>query len=301
MEQKKYVDIERLKDKYALAFRTGEHITITEKIDGANASFRFDPETNTVLAFSRRNPLNFSNTLQGFFEWVQRLDTDKVAHATQHGRYIVFGEWLVKHTIKYPESLMKEFYCFDVWDTKIEQYVPWTLTRTIADFLGLKTVPLFYDGHFTSWEDVTKFVGQTQMNAEPCGEGVVIKSQDRLDNKSSNTPAYVKIVAEKFSEVHQSKPHEIDPEKLAAKQAAEAVVATVVTERRVEKIIQKFVEDGVIPENWDEKNLGAIAKVLPKAVYEDCVKEEPETVAQIEGFGKICASIAMRNARTLVK
>ena len=36
-KMKKYVDIERLKDKYAMAFTPGEHITITEKIDGAVA------------------------------------------------------------------------------------------------------------------------------------------------------------------------------------------------------------------------------------------------------------------------
>lgn len=44
-----------------------------------------------------------------------------------------------------------------------------------------------------------------------------------------------------------------------------------------------------------------IAKHLPRAVYEDCVKEEANTVNQIENFGKICAGIAMRHARALVK
>lgn len=48
-------------------------------------------------------------------------------------------------------------------------------------------------------------------------------------------------------------------------------------------------------------DLGAIAKILPRAVYEDCVKEEPETVAQIENFGKLCAQVAMKHARNLVK
>ena len=167
--------------------------------------------------------------------------------------------------------------------------------------LGLTTVPLFYDGPFVSWEHVQSFVGKTEMDAEPTGEGVVVKSQDRLDNKSSNTPPYVKIVAAKFSEVHQSKPHEVDPEKLAAKQAAEALATTIVTERRIEKLIQKAVDEGRLRADWDEKDLGTIAKFLCKDVYADCVKEEPETVAQIENFGKIAAGIAMKLARGLVK
>lgn len=302
MDQKKYVDIERLKDKYAMAFKAGEHITISEKIDGANASIRYDAETGSLAAFSRRQRLTEDNNLQGFYAYVLTLDPVKWADVTSNGRFIVFGEWLVKHTIKYPDDLMRKFYVFDVWDTEAEQYVPWFLTYQIAQALGLKTVPIFYDGEFTSWEDLYALVGRTEMQAEPTGEGIVIKSQDRLDNKFSGTPAYVKIVAKEFSEVHQSKPQkEIDPAKIAAKQAAEAQVETIVTQRRVEKTIQKFVEDNLIPEDWDEKNLGAIAKILPRAVYDDCVKEEPETVAQIENFGKLCAQVAMKHARALVK
>lgn len=298
---KKYVDIERLKESYATAFSAGEHIVVTEKIDGANASIRFTPESGTLAAFSRRNELTADNTLQGFHGFVQTLDPAKFAEVLQSDRFIVFGEWLVKHTIHYPESALRQFYVFDVWDTQTEQYVPWVLTHAIADKLGLKTVPVFYDGEFTSWEDLQHLVGRTEMGAEPTGEGIVVKSQDRLDNKSSRTPAYVKIVAEKFSEVHQSKPHVVDPEKLAAKQAVEQLVGTVVTERRVEKVIQKFVEDGLVPEDWDEKSLGAIAKILPKAVFEDCRKEEPDVVAQVDDFGKIAAKFAMAHARKLVK
>lgn len=297
---KKYVDIERLKDKFAEAFKVGEHITITEKIDGANASIAVG-EDGKLIAFSRRNELTPESNLQGFYEYVQSLDPTMIS-CVLGSRYIFFGEWLVKHTIKYPQEKMKQFYVFDVWDTEIEQYIPWEQTKQMAEFCGLKMVPVFYDGPFTSWEHVYSFVGKTEMGGEPTGEGVVIKSQDRLDNKFSGTPAYVKIVAKEFSEVHQSKPQkDIDPAKIAARQAAEALAETIVTPRRVEKAIQKFVEDGIVPENWDEKDLGTIAKNLPRAIYNDCVKEEPETVAQIENFGKICGSLSMKLARGLIK
>lgn len=296
--KKKYVDIERLKDKYALAFSKGEHITITEKIDGANASIGF--EDGELSCFSRKQKLSPENTLRGFYTLVQTFDVEKFRDVLGD-RYIVFGEWLVSHTIKYPATRLSKFYVFDVWDTEVEQYVPWSVTKDFAAKLGLTTVPLFYDGPFVSWEHIQSFVGKTEMEAEPTGEGVVIKSQDRLDNKSSNTPPYVKIVAAKFSEVHQSKPHEVDPEKLAAKQAAEALAATIVTERRVQKLLEKAVDEGRLKADWDEKDLGTIAKFLCKDVYADCVKEESETVAQIENFGKIAAGIAMKLARGLVK
>jgi hypothetical protein len=296
---KKYVDIERLKDKYATAFTKGEHITITEKVDGANASIYCNSD-KTVSCCSRRQDLTLENNLQGFYEYVQTLDPTIIYDAIGT-KYIIFGEWLVKHSIAYPQEKYKKFYIFDVWNTETEQYMPWSFTKQVAEFLGISTVPLFYDGPFISWDHVSSFVGKTEMGGEPTGEGVVVKSQDRLDNKFSGTPAYVKIVAKEFSEVHQSKSHEVDPEKLAARQAAQDIALTIVTKRRVEKCLQKFVEDGIIPENWDEKNLGAIAKILPKAVYEDCVKEEQETVLSIEGFGKICGSLTMKFARELVK
>lgn len=301
MKQKKYLDIERLKEKYMSAFNKGEHIVIQEKLDGANSSICYDAETGSLVAFSRRNELNQNNTLQGFYDFVQTLDASIVSAALT-SRYILFGEWAVKHTIRYPEDKMKQFYVFDVYDTETEQYMPWDFTKQIAEFIGLKTVPLFYDGPFISWEHIYSFVGKTEMGGEPTGEGVVIKSQDRLDNKFSGTPEYVKIVAKEFSEVHQSKPQkEIDPEKLAAKQAAEDLAATIVTARRITKGLEKLIEDGIIPEDWDEKSLGVIAKHLPRAIYNDCIKEEPETVAQIENFGKICGSLTMKFAREAVK
>lgn len=296
---KKYKDIERLKDKYAPAFKAGEHITITEKIDGANASIVVN-EDGTLTACSRRNELNQNNTLQGFYDFVQTLDASIVSAALT-SRYILFGEWLVKHTIRYPEDKMKQFYVFDVYDTETEQYMPWDFTKQIAEFIGLKTVPLFYDGPFISWEHIYSFVGKTEMGGEPTGEGVVIKSQDRLDNKFSGTPEYVKIVAKEFSEVHQSKPQkEIDPEKLAAKQAAEDLAATIVTQRRITKGLEKFIEDALIPVDWDEHDMSTIARNLPRAIYNDCLKEESETVSQIENFGKICGALTMKHVRNIL-
>ena len=64
MDMKKYRDIERLKEKYFDLFTLGEQISITEKIDGANAAIRYDSETDSIVAQSRNNILNISNTLR---------------------------------------------------------------------------------------------------------------------------------------------------------------------------------------------------------------------------------------------
>lgn len=307
---KKYVDIERFKEKYDTVFSLGEQVTITEKVDGSNASFTYDPTTNTVLAFSRKNQLNEANTLNGFWNWAQQLNVAQIDMLTQHGRYVIFGEWLTKHTIKYPENRYKNFYMFDVWDTQVEEYLPHE--DTYAIFKGLENavqltqqviyfVPIFYTGEFRGWDTVYQFVGQTMLGAEPCGEGVVIKSQDRLDNKNSRTPSYLKIVAEKFSEVHQDHHKPVDLEELKKREAERQYVASVATARRTEKCLQKLVDEGQLRPDWDEHDMRAIAKVLPKMMYEDCRKEEPEVVAACENFGKICGSLTMTYVRDMLK
>ena len=307
---KKYLDIERCKQKYAETFNVGEDIVIQEKIDGSNASIRYDEESGTLKAFSRRLELNADNTLNGFWDYVQTLNLDTFKEILG-SRYIVFGEWMgAKHAIKYPENVYGKFWMFDVWDTQTEQYLPYEETRSFYDKLiacgnednKFNFVPVFYIGKFESWEKTSEFVGRTEVGAEPTGEGIVIKRQNCLDSKSSRLPFYVKIVSEQFSEVHKSKKQKaIDPEAIAKKEANLALAATIVTPQRVQKMIYKFIEDGLLPQDWDEHNLKDISKILPNAIYRDCVKEENETVQQVEDFGKVAAKLSMSIVRDLIK
>ena len=307
---KKYLDIERCKQKYAETFNVGEDIVIQEKIDGSNASIRYDEESGTLKAFSRRLELNADNTLNGFWDYVQTLNLDTFKEILG-SRYIVFGEWMgAKHAIKYPENVYGKFWMFDVWDTQTEQYLPYEETRSFYDKLiargnednKFNFVPVFYIGKFESWEKTSELVGRTEVGAEPTGEGIVIKRQNCLDSKSSRLPFYVKIVSEQFSEVHKSKKQKaIDPEAIAKKEANLALTATIVTPQRVQKMIYKFIEDGLLPQDWDEHNLKDISKILPNAIYKDCVKEENETVQQVEDFGKVAAKLSMSIVKDLIK
>lgn len=307
---KKYLDIERCKQKYAETFNVGEDIVIQEKIDGSNASIRYDEESGTLKAFSRRLELNADNTLNGFWDYVQTLNLDTFKEILG-SRYIVFGEWMgAKHAIKYPENVYGKFWMFDVWDAQTEQYLPYEETRSFYDKLiacgnegnKFNFVPVFYIGKFESWEKISELVGRTEVGAEPSGEGIVIKRQNCLDSKSSRLPFYVKIVSEQFSEVHKSKKQKvIDPEAIAKKEANLALAATIVTPQRVQKMIYKFIEDGLLPQDWDEHNLKDISKILPNAIYKDCVKEENETVQQVEDFGKVAAKLSMSIVKDLIK
>lgn len=300
MTHKKFMDIQRIKENYAEGFHKGDYIVIQEKIDGANAAIRYDSETDSIVAQSRKNILNLSNNLRGFWEWSQTLDKELVK-SVLGDTLIAFCEWLVPHSVKYPEEKYNHAYFYDVYDTSTETYLPQYKVTEIVDKLGLTYVPCFMAGEFVSWEDCMRYVGETELGGE-YGEGIVVKNQTRLNDPNTRSPFYLKIVGEKFTETKGQKHVKVvDPDKLKSMEENKALAETIVTPARVEKLLNKFVDEGVLPEDWGNTEMPIIAKNLTKAIYDDCLKEEPETVKQIGNFGKVANSIAMQIARGIME
>lgn len=297
---KKFIDISRFKNGYMDGFRTGDKIIIQEKIDGANAAIRSDG--TDVFAQSRKNVLSEENTLRGFYGFTQSLDKSTVIDVLGDD-LILYGEWLVPHSVKYPEERYNKFYAYDVYSLSRGEFLPQNEVKPIAEKIGVPYVPVFFEGEFKDWDSVLALVGKTEMGGE-YGEGIVVKNMTRLSEMSNTKlPPYVKIVCERFAETKghkDSKP--VDPEKIKEAERVKSLVATIVTPARVEKLVNKMVDEDIIPYDWDEKNMGTIAKNLGKAVYADCVKEEPDVVAEVgDTFGKIANSLAMGYVKEMLK
>lgn len=300
MHHKKFMDIQRIKPEYANVFNVGDYIIIQEKIDGANAAIRYNSETDTIVAQSRKNILNIENNLRRFYEWSQTLDKALVK-SVLGDNLILFMEWLVPHTVVYPNERYNHAYCYDVYNTDTEAYLPQNQVKQIVEKLNLTYVPVFYEGEFVSWEHCMSFVGKTELGGE-YGEGIIIKNQTMLNNPNTRQLFYIKIVGEKFQETHTHKnkePKIIDPETMQKRVEAQNLAETIVTKARVEKLLNKFVDEGILPENWSLNEMPIVAKNLTKAVYEDCVKEEPDIVKQIDIFGKVANGIAMKLAKEI--
>lgn len=291
------MDIERLKEKYADGFQLGDNIVVQEKIDGANFSIRYDNESDSIKAFSRKKLLDLGNNLRGAWEWAQKLDKDLV-HKVLGNNLVLFGEWLVSHTVVYPDNRYQNAYFYDVWDTETENYLTQDKVKDIASQLKLIYVPTFYEGEFQSWEHLKQFVGRSALGCES-GEGIVVKNMTRLNDPNTRLPFYTKIVSDHFAEKKSIR--KFDDDKLEHRAKLQAIVESVVTEARVRKLVHKMVDDGLIPEDWDEQNMAVIAKNIGKEVYYDCVKEEPDTVEQVgESFGKYASGTAMRITRSML-
>lgn len=278
----KYRSIERLKSKDLGLFNEGDAICIQEKIDGANASFQYIEEAGTIVAFSRKQVLSEQNDLRGFWHYVQSLDKDKVQEVLGTNLRM-FGEWLVPHTVVYPEDVYEQFYCFDVLDMKSDCFLSQRQVRAIVHQLDLPTVHTFYEGPFMSWEHVQSFVGQTHLGGE-IGEGVVLKTQE-----AGSEFHYTKLLGEKFSE-RKHKQNEYNPAKKIEKTLEEQalynnIVESIVTDVRVKKLIHKLVDDGELCLPIERAVRSGLGNKLVGLVIKDCMKEESGEVARCDNFG----------------
>lgn len=297
---KKYMDIERLKPKHLDGFDKGDLIYIQEKIDGANFSIKYDEETDSIKAFSRQRELDFKETLRGAWTFAQSLDKELLKEVLGDS-LILFGEWLVKHSVPYPNDKYQKAYFYDVYDSLNEVYLPQDKAIKIIEELGLLKVPTFYIGEFQSWEHINSLLGQTQMGGE-YGEGIVIKNMTKLNNPDNRLPFYVKSVCEQFCETKAHHIKVVDIDAMNEREQLRDLASTIVTMARVNKIINKFVDEGLIEYDWDEKSMFVIAKNLGRRVYEDCIKEEKDIVDKIGSqFGKFSSAIAMNYVRDILK
>ena len=303
MEQKKFMDISRIKEDAELTeantngFHAGDHIVIQTKFDGANASFRYDEETEKLNAFSRKQPLTYNNTLSGFWNFVETLDTEKFKI---YPNYVFFGEWAVRNKIIYKPEYRKIWLMYDVYDVENQCYLPQSQVKKLAEELGFTYINTWYDGEFISWNHVKSFLDKV-VYSESIEEGVVVKNMTELNNPNSRTPFVLKIVNDRFSEVMKHRPKEVDPEVEAAKAKAQEIVDQIVTRRRVEKEIYKMRDEGILPEKIEPQDMRLVAQNLPKRIFDDCIKEEKEMVEAVgEYFGKMCGSTSMNWAKKII-
>ncbi|NRR00995.1 RNA ligase family protein [Brevibacillus sp. RS1.1] len=272
MEQKKYTDVIRLGHQTTEdIFNEGNFIIIQEKLDGANASFRYDEETNNIRAFSRNMELHEEENLHGFFQWTQQLAKEEIVAGM-----VYFGEWLNPHKIKYPQY-EKQFFLFDMYDTVACEYVDFAIVERKAQRLGLHLVPVFYQGEYQGEEHLKSFVGKTALGGrlrdEEIGEGIVVKNADYRDRFGRQL--FVKIVTDVFSEVKRLKPPK-DPNQ--PKSGEVLFVEQYVTRARVEKFLYKLIDEGVLEETFGVKDMGAILKNLNLRIQEDLFKEEADSL-----------------------
>lgn len=298
---KKADGTDAIRPKNTDAFEPGDIIQITTKIDGANASIAWDETTGKLEIFSRTNLLDSPGALRGFYDYIKTVVEPK-ANWSIYKDFVFFGEWCVGHTCKYDPSWYNKWRVYDIWCKSAGCYVSQERVKATCKHLGLEYIEELYFGPFISWDHCRSFLSKSTAYGNE-QEGIVIKNQSKLKNENSRAPAYLKIVNEKFKEAQHSTKEKkpVDPAVEAEKAEAAKLAASIVTEARVRKLILKLIDEGKLPAELQPKDMGAVMKLLPKMCFDDCLKEEPETIKQLgEHAGKCIAAEAAKHARKIV-
>ena len=293
-----------IRPKNTGAFEPGDLISITTKIDGANASIAWDQTTGKLEIFSRTNLLSSPGALRGFYDYIKVNIEPKIPWTTLDcaNSIVIFGEWCVSHTVQYNSDWYNKWRVYDIWDKSQNSYWGQDMVKSFCKKFGLEYVEELYYGPFISWDHCRSFIGKSKAYG-PSQEGVVIKNQTKL-GVETRSPVYIKIVDEKFKEHMANKGHKakvVDPEKQKEVEKAAALMATIVTEARVKKMVMKLIDEGILPSELTPRDMGTAMKNLPKRVFDDILKEEPDTVAAAgEHAGKQCSALVSKWAKKII-
>lgn len=168
-------------------------LVVQEKVDGANCSiFLLDGE---VRCGTRTRLLPLEDSFNGFQDYVQQNKDLLAPYFNKNPDVILYGEWLVKHTITYPDEAYRKVYLFDIYNRVEDTWATQETVKETAEALGLEYPHVFATGKLTQ-KQIEDFVGKSYI--APAGEGVVLKADGFLSKFGDHV--YAKIVHEKFKE-----------------------------------------------------------------------------------------------------
>lgn len=296
MEYKKYQHIEKLGREEVEGLLDGE-VYCFPKIDGTNSCLFLDNDGN-LCAGSRKRQLTLEQDNAGFYAWALEHPEYK-AYLEAHPSHILYGEWMVKHTIKtYADDAWRKFYVFDVfqlnWDDDSAFVSRDEEGGLVIDFdclepdqtkylsyddyapelkkYGIEYIPVMAVLDHPSINDIAELAKQNHYlmsSPDNIGEGIVCKRYG-YKNKWGYT-IWGKFVAEEFFNKKQklrSKNHQI-------KSDFEAIIAReYITDAVVKKEYAKV--KGEFP---DAKRNELIGRTL-NAVYDTFITEDLVTVVR---------------------
>lgn len=140
----------------------GEEVIVTAKMDGENTTLYCDYMHARSVDYSPHESRSMVKALHG-----------RIAHDIPKGWRVCGENLYAKHSIKY-ENIDDYFLVFSVWDDK-NTCLSWDETLVWAELLGLKTVPLLFEGLWN--EKLIRCLYKPELNGDPM-EGYVVRLRD---------------------------------------------------------------------------------------------------------------------------
>lgn len=258
--------IERLETEEVEDLLVG-NVYVFPKIDGTNGVVWYDEENKKIMAGSRNRVLEIENDNAGFYGHI--LTQDNIArYFEKYPNRILYGEWLVPHTIKtYRDDCWRKFYVFDVGimiDGIRTEYLPYDIYRQeLTEFEIEYLSPLKIIKNPTV--ESIKFAADNNfylMKDGNVGEGVVCKNYEFYNKYGRQT--WGKLVRNEFKEKHYKT--------MGAPETLENTIE--------EKVVNQYVTQAMVDKEYEKIKLlenGWSSKLIPRllhTVYYTLVSEE---------------------------
>ena len=256
-EYQSYPKIRALGSKYAKGALDGP-VIVEEKVDGSQ--FSFGCIGGELQAWSKRRKIDMDKP-DGMFALGAAV-VRRVGPLLRIG-YTYRGEYLQKprhNVLVYNKVPKNHILIFDILDSD-GSYLSREEKETEASAIGLRCVPLLFEGLVESGAHLAKLLDTTSVLGGPKIEGLVIK-RDKGDRSNS-----AKYVSAAFKEVHRSKINSPPREKIGALLGEQYR-----SEARWDKAIQHLKEDGKL--EGEPKDIG----LLVREVQADILSEHEEEI-----------------------
>lgn len=234
------------------------------KIDGTNGSIWND--NGATRAGSRNRELTVEEDNAGFYQWVMN-QKNILKFLSDNPKCILYGEWLVPHTIKYyRDDSWGKFYVFDVMYE--DGYLSYEFYIDLLNKYNIEYIPAICKIKNPTTEKLIDLLDKNIYlikDGMGTGEGIVIKNYDYKNRFGRAT--WAKIVKNEFKEKH-SKNGMFGITEIKCKSDIE------------EKIVEKFVTNSLIEKEYSKIILesgGWSSKFIPKLlgiVFYCLIKEE---------------------------
>lgn len=265
----KYPHLEKFGSTEVEAIEVGTTY-VFPKLDGTNASV-WAAEDYSIKAGSRTRELSLEADNAGFYA-AMLADKRIGEYLYQYPYYILYGEWLVPHSLKtYKDDAWRKFYVFDVFNTLTQQFITFdiyeeSLKAYKLDYIA--PIAIIKNGNI---ETFTKCLDKNTMlikDGEGVGEGIVIKNYDFVNKYGRVT--WAKMVTNEFKEAHHK---EMGAPLIGCEIVEEKIVAKLVTSSLVDKVVAKIIND---TGGWSSKNIPQ----LINTVFYDLVREDAWTMVK---------------------
>ncbi|NIM45365.1 MAG: hypothetical protein GTO54_07020, partial [Nitrososphaeria archaeon] len=157
-------------------------------------------------------------------------------------KYILYGEWLIKHTVNYDPEFMNRFWIFDVYDKEEHRYLKYPEYEDMLVTEKLDYIPVILTITDPTMDILLRMVREKEHTPKSgfgadAIEGLVYKNYDFINRFGNNV--YMKAVTKDFYEIHRTvmggAGKRIDPEVY--------LIHKYQTPARMEKMYHKMVDD----------------------------------------------------------